>query len=70
MIIELQPKTFIFENVPGILSMVTPEGLPVIDVFCKIISDGGFGPTEGIKKMLLQSSGMGAVLKTSGEMSE
>ncbi len=62
MILELQPKTFVFENVPGILSMVTPEGLPVIDVFCQIIADGGFGTVDGIKKMLLRSAGCGAAL--------
>jgi DNA (cytosine-5)-methyltransferase 1 len=49
---ELQPKTFIFENVPGILDMVTPDGIPVMDEFCSIIADGGYSTYENIRKML------------------
>ncbi|NQS75264.1 MAG: DNA cytosine methyltransferase [Peptococcaceae bacterium] len=63
LILEIWPKTFIFENVPGILSMVTPEGIPVVDAFCRVLSDGGFGTMNALKKSLLISSGAGAALK-------
>ncbi len=65
LIIEIQPKTMCMENVPGILSMVTPEGIPVIDAFCKILEDGGFGGFDALKKTLLATSGAGAALKNS-----
>lgn len=37
---ELRPDTFVFENVPGIQSMTTPEGLPVVEVFIAIAQHG------------------------------
>ena len=63
LVLEIQPKTFVMENVPGILSMVTPEGIPVIDAFCRILSDGGFGSYEALKQSLLNTAGAGAALK-------
>lgn len=30
LVLEVSPKTFVMENVPGLLSMVTAEGVPVI----------------------------------------
>lgn len=63
LILEIQPKTFVMENVPGILTMVTPEGIPVIDAFCRILADGGFGTFEALKKSILASSGTGLAMK-------
>lgn len=63
MIIEIQPKTMIMENVPGIVNMVTPEGLPVIDSFCRILADGGFGTYDALKRGILESAGCGTVMK-------
>ena len=63
MIIDIQPKTFVMENVPGMLSMHTPEGLPVVDAFCRVLEDGGFGTFDALKKGLLTSAGCGAALK-------
>lgn len=63
LVLEIQPKTFIFENVPGLLNMVTPEGLPVIDALCRVLEDGDFGSFEALKKSLLITAGLGAVLK-------
>ena len=51
------------ENVPGILNMVTPEGVPIVDAFTKIISDGGFGEYDALKKMLLKTAGCGVAMK-------
>lgn len=63
LVLEIRPKTFVMENVPGILSMVTPEGIPVIDAFCRILSDGGFGSYEALKQSLLNTAGAGAAFK-------
>jgi DNA (cytosine-5)-methyltransferase 1 len=65
LVLEIQPKTMMFENVPGIVRMVTPEGLPVVDELCRILEDGGFGTMNTLKKSLLASSGAGAMLKGS-----
>lgn len=51
-VVAMRPKYMVFENVPGIVSMVTPEGLPVLDVFCQILSDGEYGTYESLKKSL------------------
>lgn len=63
LICEIQPKTFVMENVPAIQSMVTPEGIPIVDAFCRVVQDGGFGPWEALKKSLLMSSGAGAATR-------
>lgn len=60
LVLEMQPKTMLMENVPGILSMTTPEGEPVVDAFCRVLEDGGFGTRDALKRMLLQSAGAGA----------
>lgn len=61
-ICEMKPKTLCMENVPGILSMVTPEGIPVVDAFCRILEDGGFGSMEALKHaMLLEGKHFGLV---------
>lgn len=52
LIIELLPKTMVMENVPAILEMVTPEGVPVVDAFCRILEDGGFGAIESLKRSI------------------
>ena len=52
LITEIQPKTFCLENVPGIRSMRTPEGLPVIDVLASILAEGGYGHVDALKTML------------------
>ncbi len=59
LVLEIHPETMVMENVPGIVSMVTPEGLPVVDVFCRILEDGGFGTVDSLRKMLAQTSGAG-----------
>lgn len=67
LVVEIQPKTMVFENVPGIVSMTTPEGLPVLDALCSILSDGGMGTYEALKKSLAGTSGLGALVKTTRE---
>lgn len=67
LILELAPKFFVFENVPGIVSMVTPEGIPVLDVFCRILSDGGYASYEGLRQALEQMSNAWGVVKDQGK---
>lgn len=52
MIVGIQPKTMVFENVPGIVNMVTPEGVNVIDAICLYLSEGGYGKYEALRKSL------------------
>lgn len=63
LVLEIQPTTMVFENVPGILSMRTVEGVPVVDAFCRILSDGGFGLYDALRHTLAATSGAGALLR-------
>lgn len=63
LVCEIHPKTVLFENVPTIIDMVTPEGIPVMDAFCRILEDGDYGPYDSLRKALLSTSGNGAILK-------
>lgn len=62
MVLEIRPRAICFENVPGILSMVTPDGVPVLDAFCMELEKGGWGLWESIKTTLLTTSGVGAAI--------
>lgn len=64
MIVELKPKTMVMENVPGIVTMVTPDGLSVVDTFCRILEDGDFATIEAVKRSLASQLGAAAVLRT------
>lgn len=63
LVIEMQPKTMIMENVPDMLQMVTPEGVPVLDAICRVLEDGGFGVYDSLRRSLLASSGCGAAIR-------
>lgn len=60
---ELRPAAFCMENVPGILNMVTPEGLPIIDALALVFERGGMGEHEALKRSLLGTAGLGAAVK-------
>lgn len=64
MIVELQPKTFVMEEVPAIVNFFDPDGVPVLDKFAMIISEGGFGTWENIKKAMLMQAGCAAGMKS------
>ncbi|MDR2182816.1 MAG: DNA cytosine methyltransferase [Clostridiales bacterium] len=63
LITELQPKTFVLENVPGLVNFFDPDGVPVIDKFCMLIQEGGYGKWEMIKKALLMQAGSASVIR-------
>lgn len=46
LVCEIQPRTCIMENVPGIMSMVTEAGLPVVEELLLILEKGGFGARD------------------------
>lgn len=52
LIVELNPKTFVMEEVPDIVKFRTPDGTPVLEEFCRIIADGDYAPYESARKML------------------
>jgi site-specific DNA-cytosine methylase len=62
LVLEIRPKTFVMENVPDLLNQVTPEGIPVLDAFCRVLADGGFSGYEALKRGLQhQAMAWGAV---------
>lgn len=63
LVVAMLPKTMVFENVPGIMSMTTPEGVPVVDAMCRILEDGGFGAWEALRKSLELTAGAGGVVR-------
>jgi DNA (cytosine-5)-methyltransferase 1 len=66
LVLELQPRAVMMENVAGIRDMLTPEGLPVVDALCRVLADGGFGGVDTLKRSLLASADAGAALRGGG----
>lgn len=69
LILEIQPKTFVMENVAGIRTMLTQDGMPVLDAFCRILADGGFGTYDALRRSLEATAGVGGAMqgRVSGE---
>lgn len=63
LVVEIRPKTMVFENVPDILNSVTPQGLPVVDAMVRILADGGFSTYDALKRALAAQSGSVGLLK-------
>lgn len=63
LIVQTNPKTMVMENVPGILTMVTPDGVPVVDAFTRILEDGGFGGYEAFKRSIQEQAGSVGLLR-------
>lgn len=57
LVVELLPKTMVFENVPGIAKMVTPDGIPIMDQLCQILTDGGFSTVDALQQTLRARTG-------------
>lgn len=60
---ELKPKTFVLENVPGLKTMMDPDGVLVLDKFAMILEEGDFGKWTTIKKAIEHQTGSVAVPK-------
>ncbi len=63
LIVETMPQTVVMENVPGILAMVTPDGVPVVERFVSILKAGGFHGVEPFEKLLKRPTAVGAMRK-------
>jgi DNA (cytosine-5)-methyltransferase 1 len=63
MILEINPKTMVFENVPGIIDMVTPDGVPVLDAFGRILEDGSFMTIDALKRTIEAQTGAVGILR-------
>jgi DNA (cytosine-5)-methyltransferase 1 len=63
LVLEIRPRAMAMENVPAILSMVTPEGIPVVDEMCRLLECGNYGSREALRKALLVSAGCGAAVQ-------
>jgi len=74
LVCEIQPRTFVMENVPGITTMRTPEGIPVLDALAMALDDGGYGQYEALRRALGATAAHAvsrrAVAKTSGKRGE
>lgn len=57
LVIELHPKTMCMENVPGIVQMMTPDGVSIVDRLCQILADGGFSTVDALQRMLRARAG-------------
>lgn len=68
LVLEIYPKTMVMENVPEMLKMVTPEGIPVIDALCRVLEDGGFGAYDALKRSLFHTAGAGAAMKSKSKV--
>lgn len=64
LVVEIRPKTFVMENVVGLLRMTTPEGIPVIDALARIFADGGFSTYDALRRSLRGMAGAGAAVRT------
>jgi len=65
LVCEIRPRTLVMENVPGIIDMVTPEGMPVLDAFSQILEAGGMGTYEGLRHALASRTGAAAAFRGS-----
>lgn len=62
-IVEMRPKSLVMEEVPAILDMVTPEGVPVVEAFCRILEDGGFAGLDALKRSIARQTGAVGLLR-------
>jgi len=52
LVCEIKPRALCMENVPGIVSMTTPEGIPVLDALASILEKGGMGTYTALRNVL------------------
>ena len=66
LVLEIRPKSMVMENVPDIVSMVTLEGIPVVDAFCKILEEGDYANYQALKHALEHQARSWGVLRGQG----
>ena len=52
LVCEMQPKTFMMENVPNILKMTTADGEPIMDALARIFEAGNYCGRDALERML------------------
>ena len=65
-VVATRPKTFVMENVPGMLSMVTAQGVPVIDMLGRIAEDGDYMTVDAFKRTMAAQSDAVGFLRSTG----
>lgn len=63
-VLEARPRTMVMENVPAMLSMVTPEGIPIVDALCRMLEDGEYGTFDSLKRALTQQAGAAGTVRS------
>lgn len=63
LVVELMPRTMVFENVPGIVDMVTPDGVGVMDQLVAILEAGSFQTADAFNRTLRARTGSVGVLR-------
>jgi DNA (cytosine-5)-methyltransferase 1 len=56
-IVDLMPKMVCMENVTGIIDFMTPDGVPVLEKFCRILEDGDFGSYDAFRQTFEAQTG-------------
>jgi DNA (cytosine-5)-methyltransferase 1 len=52
LVMEINPKTLVMENVPGMATMRTPEGLNIVDALALVFEEGGFATADAVRRSL------------------
>lgn len=63
LVLECRSKTFVMENVPALLTMLTSEGVPVIDAISRVLADGGFGTFDALRRSLRSNADAGGAVR-------
>jgi len=63
LVCEIRPKAMVMENVPGMLNMVTPDGVPVVDALARVLEDGGFGGYDAFRRSVQAQAGAVGLLR-------
>lgn len=63
LVLEIQPKVLVFENVPGILDMTTPDGQPVIEAICEALEKGDYTDRKAFNKLIEQQYGKSLMVR-------
>jgi len=51
LIVEVQPRSLIMENVPEVATMIDLDGIPILQKFLRVLQDGGFHGVEAIERL-------------------
>lgn len=63
---EIQPRSFVMENVPGIVKMKTAEGIPILDALARVMEDGGMGTYDALREVLAGNDDLTGAVRGQG----